>query len=244
MSNKVVDIKLYDREVKNLIKKAGKKGIEIATVALWRITRNSIRKRASAKKTDYELKVFFPQAGKAIKDSPSLPAEAYFNDSRRSREQIVTRDSKRDTTTPQTKYTWKEYKTSAAGHVPVSHPSKNGITKNDYWLRKSIKFDKKTGQVFLNPMYGGWRAGMDKPLPQTIEFGGGTTSYIRTFLGYAVTRKYYKNGKIKVSYSKIYETKQKKYFAKERPFMKIASIQARPFILKCLHNEIAKKLRK
>jgi hypothetical protein len=243
MSN-IVDIKFNDREVKNLIKKAGKKGIEVATVGLWRVTRNSIRKSSAGKKTDYDLRVFFPQEGRAVKDSPSVPVEAYLADSRRAREQIVIRDSKRDTKTPQTKYTWKEYKTSTAGHVPVSHPSKNGIAKNDYWLRKSIRFDKKTGQVFLNPMWGGWKAGMDKPLPQTIEFGGGTTSYVRTFLGYAVTRKYFKNGKVHVSYSKIYDKKQRKYSAKERPFMKRASIQARPFIVKCLQNEIAKKLKK
>jgi hypothetical protein len=243
MSN-IVDIKFNDYEIKSLIKKAGKRGIEVATVALWRVTRNSIRKRSAAKKTDYDLKVFFPEAGKAIKDSRSLPVDAYLSDSRRSQEEIVIRDSKRDTRTPQTKYTWKEYKTSVAGDVPMSHPSKNGIEKNNYWLRKSIMFDKKTGQVFLNPMYGGWRAGMDKPLPQTIEFGGRTTSYVRTFLGYAVTKKYYKNGKIKVSYSKIYDKKQKVYSAKERPFMKRASIQARPFVLKCLRNEIAKNLQR
>lgn len=106
-------------------------------------------------------------------------------------------------------------------------------------MRESIWFDKEAGVVYLNPDRRGNRI-----LPKLIEQGGATISYRKTLVGYAVFSKSYKNGKRKVSYSRIYSKKVKPYNVEPRPFMKPGAKKARPYIIKCLRDEIAKKLKR
>jgi hypothetical protein len=59
-----------------------------------------------------------------------------------------------------------------------------------------------------------------------------------------VTKKYFKNGKINVAYSKVYDKKYKTYTAQKRPFMKQSLTKAYPSIMKNLQEAIQKDLAK
>ena len=151
-------------------------------------------------------------------------------------EHIVQRDTKKDVRNPQSQGKYRFKKPSLAGRAPKSHKTQRPGWR-DYWLKEAIRHDKK-GRVFVNPVNRQQAHGISKSLPLVIEEGGQTVSHIKILEGYYAYKKYFKNGKVSVSYRPVYTHKTKKYNANARPFLKPALENAAKKLIEILKNSI------
>ena len=85
------------------------------------------------------------------------------------------------------------------GQPPKSHKTDVKGHK-DHWLKSTIRFDPKTGTVFVNPARFDDQSERSKTIPPLIEEGGQAVSNIKILEGYYAHKKYFKNGNVSVSY--------------------------------------------
>lgn len=224
------------KKIERLARKASEKAIAKATAYLWKTARNSIKKSAGREKK-YDLNVFLGHKGgdsyETVED-----AKTYLASPDRANETIVQRD-RQDVRSPQGQGSYRVRKPSAPGRPPKTHKAaqQNG---QSHWLKRNIRFDPKAGTVFLNPSPIDKAEGRAKTLPPLLEEGGQAVSTTRTLTGYYVHKKYFKNGKITVSYRPVYERKEKRYQMKARPFLKPALESAAQQLIKILEGSFGK----
>jgi len=239
------NVSLFDvKKVRDAAEKASGRAVADATAYLWTVAKNSVKKnKGREKKTDLDIFAFNSANGEFEKVAP---AKKYLKHKDRQNEQIVQRDTKRDVRDLKTQGRYLEKKASAAGQPPKSHRTLTPGWR-DYWLREGIRFDPKAGVVYVNPTRTKAKPGQSphsamrsKAMPQLIEMGGRATSHIKALKGYFVKKKYYKNGKIKVSYTPIYRRKIKQYQMQPRPFLVPALHKAAEKLIKILKGSIGK----
>ena len=231
MINRYLDVLKIER----LAKKASEKAIEKATAYLHKTARNSIKKAPKGKERKYDLKIFLGQREDGSYETVEN-AKKFLAKSKRSKEKIVLRNSRQDVRNPESKGKYIVKQSSAPGQAPLTHR----VTKQrrpDQWLKKSIRMNPKKGVVFLNPIS---RDREHMHLPGVLEDGGRTTSHIKILEGYYAHKKYFKNGKVSVSYRPVYTHKKKIYRAKARPFLKPALHRASKKLIEILKNSIGK----
>ena len=227
------------KKIEQAAKKASEKGIADATRYLWKVARNSVKKSAGTEKK-HDLKMFLGR--KQGDDTETIEqAKKYLNSPNRANEQIVVRDSKYNVRDPKEKGSHRHKKPSGAGKPPKSHKTDQKGWR-DHWLREGIRFNPKTGTVFVNPARNakGYPGAPVRKLPALIEEGGNALSHVKILEGYFVHKTHYKNGKATVSYTPKYRRKVKRYHMQARPFMKPALEKAAKKLLEILKRGIVK----
>ena len=216
-------------KIERLAKKASEKAIGNATAFMWKVAVNSINKR-SGKVKKYDLKIFLGQREGGSYETVEN-AKKFLSRAKRAKEHIVRRD-KKDIMNPQSQGKYRVKTPSAPGQPPKSYKTSN------HWLKNAIRFDPKKGQVFVNPEEREDRWGHSKTLPVLLEEGGSATSHVKILEGYYAHKKYFKNGKVNVSYRPVYTHKTKKYQAQPRPFLVPALLKSAKMLLEILKNSI------
>jgi hypothetical protein len=231
MANSLFDVK----KIEQLAKQASEKAIAKATAYLWKVARNSVKKSSGTEKK-HDLEIFLgEQQGDSYETVEK--AKKYLTSPNRSNDQIIQR-GKKDVRSPKAQGRFLNRKASSAGKPPKSHKT---ITPGwrDHWLREGIRFDPKTGIVYVNPTRKNSSPETAR-LPALIEEGGQAASNINKLKGYYAYKTYQRNGKTMVSYTPIYHRKEKRYQMKPRPFLKPALIKAADKLLEILENSIGK----
>ena len=169
-----------------------------------------------------------------------VSAKKYLTSSKRSKEKIVANQSGNVVIPRKQGSMWRR-PASKPGKPPRTHPSDvPGL--DDFWLKKSIRFDPKNGVVFVNPPNKGWSP-VSQTLPILLEEGG-TADYsklVRNVLEGYYVYKTNVNGETQVSYTPYFrKINSKHYQAHPRPFLKPALVKAADKLLKILENSIGK----
>jgi len=244
------ELSFFDhKKIERLAKKASAKGIERATVYLWTVAKNSIKKTGRQKK--YKLKVFLTGAyskkigryfnyPKTFADQ-GMTVQQYLNSPDGQSEQIV-QDSHHGRScvrNPKTHNTYIEKKTGAAGKPPHTHKaSQPGWI--DFWLKKGIQPDKRNGVVYVNPSPPGKKGNNDQYLPIKLEQGGVVHSESRRFVGYTIYKHFFKNGKVTTVWRKAFTKHVRNLRMKPHPFLRPALAAAAEKLLKILEGSIGK----
>jgi hypothetical protein len=209
---------------------ATKKGIADATAYLWKVTKNSIKKRDGRQKK-YDLKMMGAN-GKFEETVQEHLSKEHNKDNI-----TVIRDDKRDVRKPLLQNTYRQQKSAPAGSPPYSHKTKQKGWQ-DYWLRKGVQADFRQGLVYLNPSRIDKGYGRSKSIPQLIEEGGTGRVISTKLVGYYIFKRKYKNQKTKVSYSQIFSKRSWKYHFQSRPFMKLALKKSKEKILQIFQKAL------
>jgi hypothetical protein len=233
------NLSLFDhKKIERLAKQASEKGIANATAYLWKVAKNSVKKGSGREKKYSTDMLAWDNSKREWKKVDTV--KSYLSSPNRENEQVVQRDTMRDVRDPKTEGSYLQKSPSSAGQPPHSHKTLTPGWR-DFWLKKGIRFDPKAGTVFLNPAHieKGYSQ-TSKKMPLLIEEGGDAIAHIKRLMGYAINKRYFKNGKTTVSYSPIYSRKIKRYRMQERPFLKPALHKAAEKLLKILEGSIGK----
>jgi hypothetical protein len=223
------EVKKNLKKIQKATSKAIVKSSEHATAYVARVIKNSIKKRSGRKQT-YKLNIYDWQTRR-----PLMTVAEYLSQNNHSNDRIV-KWSGASTGKRAGQDNFREMKETAERRVknstselPLSW-SKDKTIKNykstwpNYWLRNSIRYDKKGGIVYSNPMF----APRALPLPAILERGGSVESHARQNIeGYFVLTRTFGNGQRHITFKAKYPHGGRDVNIKPHPFMRPGLEKAR-----------------